>query len=254
MEQKDNILKELKDLNSLLADTTPSTDYRVPPGYFEGLAGQVMQRVRAFDAVNPREELGHLSPLLNGISRTVPYSIPDGYFEQLEIVNSDFQSGQEELETLSPLLSGLKRETPYSVPEGYFDTLRARMENEEKPAAKVITMGARKMYRYAAAAIVVGFIAIASVLFLNRGNNGPDKPATDSYAWVEKNMTKVSTEDIDHFVELVDEKQQPVVAMAAQDEIKNLMKNVPDKEIQDFLNDTQNDDPLSDDEDDILLN
>jgi hypothetical protein len=253
MEQKDNILRELKELNSPLADTTPSTDYRVPPGYFEGIAGQVMQRVRAFDAATPGEELDHLSPLLNGISRTPPYSIPDGYFEQLKIVNGEVESGQEELEMLSPLLSGLKKNTPYSVPEGYFDTLRVKMEKEEKPVAKMITMGARKMYRYAAAAVVIGFVAIASVLFFNRSNNTGDKPA-DSYAWVEKNMTKVSTEDIDHFVELVDEKQQPAVAMAAQDEIKNLMKNVPDKDIQDFLNDTQTDDPLSDDDDDILLN
>ncbi|MEI9913058.1 MAG: hypothetical protein WDO71_27555 [Bacteroidota bacterium] len=38
-------------------------------GYFEGLADQVLNRIKALETEDAAEELGYLSPLLNSISK-----------------------------------------------------------------------------------------------------------------------------------------------------------------------------------------
>ncbi|MEJ0102930.1 MAG: hypothetical protein WDO19_10380 [Bacteroidota bacterium] len=50
--------------------------YQVPDEYFEGFAALVLNRIKALNSVDSREELNYLSPLLNTISKQLPYSIP----------------------------------------------------------------------------------------------------------------------------------------------------------------------------------
>jgi len=130
MTRKDNILQELSELNSTLATITPQNPYNVPVGYFDGLAAQLLNRIKAMEAANAVEELGYLSPVLSGSSKQMPFSVPQGYFERLAekamqsiSESSDYQTANEELATLSPLLNGLKKEMPYTVPQGYFEGL-----------------------------------------------------------------------------------------------------------------------------------
>ena len=81
MTQKDNILQELNDLKSSLVNVTRENIYTVPVGYFDGLAAQVISRIKAMEAVTPGEELGYLSPLLGNVSKEMPYTVPADYFE-----------------------------------------------------------------------------------------------------------------------------------------------------------------------------
>jgi hypothetical protein len=52
-------------------------------GYFEGLAEQVLLRIRQEEAA---EELSNLSPLLSKLSRQHPFQVPEGYFENTSTV------------------------------------------------------------------------------------------------------------------------------------------------------------------------
>jgi hypothetical protein len=286
MTQGDNILQELNELNSKLANHLPQNVYTVPVGYFEGLATQVISRVKAMEAITAAEELGCLSPALNKLTRQTPYSAPAGYFEELpthilniikadtgndeisvlspflrslskempytvpagffegldemtlkNIASSDANAA-DELASISPFLSGLKKEMPYSVPAGYFENLSATVVAEEsKPAAKVISLGSRKWFRYAAAAVVVGVIATIGLVFINRDKVTADK---DSYAWIKENTKKVSTEKLEEFVQLADvEKSVASTDSKIKQEVKELMKDVPATEIQSLLNDTE---------------
>lgn len=70
MTDRQTINNELKD---------PRMPYSVPLGYFEGLAEQVLTRIRQEEA---KEELGTLSPLLQQLSKKQPYSTPVGYFDR----------------------------------------------------------------------------------------------------------------------------------------------------------------------------
>lgn len=256
MTNRDTILQELQQLNSSLGDVAYQNTYQVPAGYFAGLADEILKRIKALESTTAKEELSHLSPLLSSIKKEIPFSVPDGYFDTLEkkveqtISNEIDQAPQEELVELSPLLKDLKKKTTYTVPEGYFENLQPVVDVESKRSeAKVIPITKRKWFRYAAAAIVIGFVA--SLTFILRDKQ-PVDPDTKSYAWIQKNLKKVSTDDINEFVELANAETADVVKVDAKNEISNLVKDISDKEIQDFLNDTQSAETGTDD--DIILN
>ena len=76
-------MNELEELESNLEDHNPQNIYAVPAGYFEGLADQILNRIKALEATNAEEELNYLSPLLSNVSKEMPYSVPAGFFQDL---------------------------------------------------------------------------------------------------------------------------------------------------------------------------
>ncbi|MGZ8558174.1 MAG: hypothetical protein ACXWWC_07575 [Chitinophagaceae bacterium] len=289
MIKRENILQELQELKSSLAGAGFQNTYQAPAGYFDGLADEMLKRVRALESTTAAEELINLSPLLSSVSKQLPYSVPAGYFEGLEkkleqsisntrdqttqeelehlspLLNelkkkntytipagyfewlgkslkkitsiADDQAAQEELEALSPLLSQLKKKRTYSVPVGYFENMQPAVKKANGPTAKVISITSRKWFRYPAVAMVIGIVATVGLLIFNKQNT--IDPSDKSYSWIKKNLKKVSTDDINEFVELANAGTADVAKTDAKDEISNLLKDVSDKEIQDFLNDTQ---------------
>jgi len=259
MTQRDNILLELRELQSSLAEAGSQNVYLVPAGYFDNLAEIVLNRIKALDTTDAAEELSYLSPLLSGISKKMPYEVPANFFDSLgeKVIGSidEHASAAEELEELSPLLSGLKKEMPYSVPKGYFEQLSNTADTKEvKPVVKVVLMARQKWFRYAAAAVVLGIIAVGSLMIFNKQTtNG------DSEKVVTKMLKKVSTEEINSFVQLTDEaipgdmaKVDPKTMMKEKNDIQELIKDIPEKEIESFLNDTQAGEPENDE--DVLTN
>ena len=250
MTNRNSILNELADLGSDLKDHNPQNIYAVPAGYFEGLANQILNRIKALEATNAQEELTYLSPLLSNISKEMPYAVPAGFFQELSedllkkiSEHQDYQTSKEEIESLSPLLSSLKNKKPYSVPAGYFDVLGSKVVRQwadsfgEKKETKVISMTRRRWFRLAVAAVVIGIVAIGGLLFIKPQVDPVDNPQ----AWFEKNMKKVNKDKIDEFVSLANddsnEKVDKESEAAKKAEIKELMKDVPEKEIEAFLND-----------------
>jgi hypothetical protein len=214
------------------------------PGYFEGLADQILNRIKALEATTAKEELTYLSPLLSNISKEMPYAVPAGFFQNLsdEVLRNisgheDYQTSKEEIGSLSPLLSSLKNKNPYSVPAGYFEALGSKAEKKE---TKVISITRRRWYRLAVAAVVIGILVITGLLFINRNNKVTI--AKNPGKWIEKNVVdKVNKDKIDEFVTLANddnnEKVDDQSEAAKKAEIKELMKDVPEKEIEAFLND-----------------
>ena len=242
MTDRNTILNELADLGSVLANHDPQNIYAVPAGYFENLADQILNRIKALEANDAKEELSYLSPFLSTVSKEPPYSVPAGFFQTLgeDVLKKiseqeDHQTSKEEIETLSPLLSGLKNKTPYSVPAGYFEALETNVEKKE---TKVISITKRKWYRLAVAAVVIGIIAISGLAIFRSKQVDPNK---NPQAWIEKNVDKkVSKDKIDEFVKLAEDESINVASEkddVKHAEIKELMKDIPEKEIVDFLND-----------------
>jgi len=241
MTNRNTILNELKDIGSALGNYNPQNIYAVPTGYFEGFPTQVLNRIKALEAANAKEELEYLSPLLSSVSKETPYSVPAGFFQNLSAdilqkisEHADHKTSEEEIESLSPLLSSLKNKNPYSVPAGYFETLETKTEKKE---AKVISITKRRWYRLAVAAVFIGVVAIGGLLFIGQRPVTVDNPQ----AWINKNVTKkVSNEKIDEFVKLAEDETINTTEendAAKQAEMKELMKDISEKEIEDFLND-----------------
>lgn len=235
-------MKELADLGSVLASHDPQNIYAVPAGYFEGLADQILNRIKALEANDAKEELSYLSPFLSNVSKEMPYSVPAGFFQDLSedvlkkiSEHEDYQTSEEEIEALSPLLSSLKNKNPYSTPAGYFEKLENGVEKKE---TKIISITRRRWYRLSVAAVVIGIVAISGLAIFRSKQVDPNK---NPQAWIEKNVDKkVSKEKIDEFVKLAEEGSTNVTYEkddVKHTEIKELMKDVPEKEIVDFLND-----------------
>ena len=240
MTNRNTILNELNDIGSALGNYSPQNIYTVPNGYFEGLPTQVLNRIKALEATNAKEELEYLSPLLSTVSKEMPYSVPAGFFQNLsdDVMkrisdNSNHQTSKEEIESLSPLLSSLKNKNPYSVPAGYFNSLETKPQE-----TKVISITRHRWYRLAVAAAVIGIIAIGGLLFIKPGQIDPNK---NPQAWINKNVNKkVSQDKLDELVKLAEDETVNTVPendATKQAEIKELMKDVSEKEIEDFLND-----------------
>jgi hypothetical protein len=148
-----------------LPETGKENPYQAPEGYFDSLAANIMNRIKATEAGSPREELSFLSPVLNNLDKKFPFSNPVEYFEELPenvvagIKAVDFVN--EELENLSPLMNGLKGKQVYEVPANYFDIVPGIvLDRIKQQNALVVVVDFRKrMFRYAAAAVVIGIMA-----------------------------------------------------------------------------------------------
>lgn len=256
MAHPENILKELQELNSSLQGAGKESLYHLPAGYFADLPGRILLRIHTMEA-GMAEETAVLSPLVNEISRRMPYTVPEGYFNGLDKKLEQIMAGKnelnpgEELQELSPLLAGLKDKTTYRVPEGYFKNEPgiAAPVVEPQPAARVVPITGRTWFRFAAAAVIIGFVATIGFFMLRKDATNMES-TEKSFAWVKQSMKKVSTDDITEFVELAGAGAVDVVKTTARDAIINdLLKDVSDKEIQQFLNETQ-----SSEDDDLILN
>ena len=255
MSTRNDILTELKELDSSLFKLSPINSYQVPAGYFDGFASGMLNLVKAMDAIDAREELSLLSTVVNDIDRKMPFAIPANYFNGLETKLMEgvlASESEEDLETLSPLLSGLKKNNPYSVPGNYFEGLVNIAKNSEpRKEAKIISIVAKKWFRVAAAAVTISFIAVSAFLFTRKDSISPvDK----SHAWVEKSLKQVSTNDLDQFIDMSDERLPVIASVTPGKEAKELVNNLSDEQIQHFLDDVKETDPDLEAGDDILLN
>jgi hypothetical protein len=232
------------------ASTNP---YTVPAGYFEQLPDILLKRVKGEAATTVQDEIAALSPLLSGLSKKMPFHTPEGYFTDL---TDNAVSGakaidfvNEELENLSPVMVSLKGKQAYEVPAGYFDQLPGQLLDKVRSIqqpAKVVSMSfTRKVMRYAAAAVLVGVVAMGAWWLI--GNS--DKPVTpDKFAQNDHekpvaapDVSKVSDDELQSYLE--DETAlQPTDMLAVNtkadigaNDMKDMLSDVSDEEIQKYL-------------------
>ena len=67
MAQSNNILEELRELESSLVQIQVQDIFQVPAGYFDNLATNMLHLVKTLDSTDSREEIKILSPLLAGV-------------------------------------------------------------------------------------------------------------------------------------------------------------------------------------------
>jgi hypothetical protein len=259
MTNRTTILNELNELNSSLVNHAPQNTYTVPEGYFEALEAAILRRIKALDASNAAEELSHLSPLLSSASKQMPYQLPVGYFETLEeqlteqIKNPiDYKNASEEIASISPLLSSLQKKNTYTVPDNYFNTV-VEISTVQKETAKVVSLGSRKWFRYAAAAAVVGIIATASVFIFKNKTSNEDKAVARLKTELQK-MDDSSLNELNEFIDAGLNNKETVQSGATvkKDEVKELLKDVSDTDLENFMKDVE--DAVLENDDEILLN
>ena len=221
--------------------------YQVPQEYFDSLAGNILNRVKAQETDNAKEELELLSPLLGQIGKKNPFTSPDGYFNEF---SDNIVAGvkavafvNEELENLSPIMLSLKNRQVYEVPDGYFDTTIAGILNKtrQQPPAKVISIGfGKKIMRYAAAAVVVGIIAISTYVISSKpGLIAHTDPGIKPAAWDSTNIAKIPDQEIESFLNANTSSLADVNTTddntVGENDIKDLLADISDEELQQYL-------------------
>jgi len=232
MNNRTAIKDELNELNSLLPLEKGPEVYSVPAGYFEGFAESVVQRLK-IDSLSSSEELEEIAPFLASLPKEMPFSVPDGYFSETTEGLSDWVKE----ESLPQFLQSGKQ-MPFSVPDGYFESLPGIILKKVSPReAKVIPISSsRKWMRYAVAAMVAGIIAVSSVLYFGNNNQAID-PASESYEWVATNLKNVPNKELDEFINTTYISSSALANTNASDktEVRKLLKDISDSEINKFL-------------------
>ena len=229
MNSRNNIKDELKELNSQLPLEKGAELYSVPKGYFDRFADLMLQKVKGEQAISAAEELASLSPLLAGLSKRMPFNVPRGYFSQ----NIEDVSAVVNEEVLPDFLQGNKQ-MPYTVPVGYFENFPDLILKKVNPKqAKVISIdSARKWMRYAVAAVTIGIITMGSVLYF--GNNQSVDPASQPQEWVAKQLKNVPDKELDEFINTA-AVSTTAIAKTEKTEVRKLLKDIPDTELDKFL-------------------
>ena len=163
MNRANDILEELKNMESNLGEFPRAMPYFVPKGYFEYFAGSTLEVIKQ---INEPEAIP-------AWSKTMPYNIPAGYFETLpDDILANVNSGN--------AFPGLSQETFFTVPAGYFEALPAQIlkaakasDNAKKetkiiPLKRTFTLTSVK---WAAAAILLICVSLGGFFFLQQSPN-----------------------------------------------------------------------------------
>jgi len=239
MSYRNTIQDELNELNSGLSPNSDKNPYSVPEGYFEGLAGSILAKIKGMPAVSASEEILELSPLLAGISRTLPYAIPVDYFQSnIEGLKAVISEDEESI-----VLSFIEKEMPYEVPAGYFANVPEQVLDKVNSRAKVIPLTKRKWMQMAVAATIIGVMAVSGFFYFNnRGSGATSDPVTA--------VKKASTEELNDFiktnaVDATDIKTQITAQIKSpRTEAKKIFADVSDKELEAFIDQMPADDEI----------
>lgn len=226
MENKREILQELKDVAPGLMQLQSRHPYTVSSLYFEGLADAVVEKIKSFPAVS-------------FLTAQNPYTVPQYYFETspaiiLRKVKEGTQNNEvfDELEQLSPVLNTIGKNSVYTVPHGYFDTLGLKaIEGAKRP--KAVLLGSfSKAIRYVAAAVIIGLVVVGMFLFIGKGDS---KGLGNAKAEV-KNL---SEQEIVDFLKTSWPTENVVMTVGnknvKESDIKRSLSKMSDQEIQQFL-------------------
>jgi hypothetical protein len=168
MENKtSDILNELKTISPFLANLEKVNVFKVPDNYFDDLDKKISTLL-----------------FLHQDEKNSSQRVPEGYFDSLsdrilsKIKKEASETATEEIKEISPALHYLKEEQVFTIPENYFDNLSNRILDKIHPKkAKVISIkSSQKWWKYTAAAVISGVLAISSLQIFNQ-KTGKEKIA-----------------------------------------------------------------------------
>lgn len=232
MNRDKEIIEELKEI-PLLMEINRDEVYSVPPSYFDNLSGEITKRL------NLDKDRAYF------LGSSPSYSIPENYFKNLpmEILKkvakdqNNLNEVFEELEDLAPLLNIIRKEPPFSVPLNYFNTIQLPSAKPDTEKTKVVSIKKRsRRLKIAAAAILIPFLAIGVYTLTSKepGNSGNSKTKD-----VVKSLSKKEILNYLKKATTIENTSSASEKASFNDhQIKSSLKEISDKEIQQFLKET----------------
>jgi hypothetical protein len=254
MNNNSHLLEELEAICPLLATihAYQKKTYQVPERYFEQLPDTISIRLKLSTA-SEEQPADNTPAILQQLNSSMPFSTPGNYFTDLpqtvmagikavEFVNTA-------LENLPPLLVGLKDKPLYQVPPTYFDTLADVITSKTQQKKTILTaLSFRKIgVRYAAAS-VIGIIVIGGLIYRSlsistthtTGVANANVPSTQ----LQHEIKNISDTELMHLSNEISfvlpaadsiEDTRTTNVNTAQEAATDLLSNVPDDELQQYL-------------------
>jgi hypothetical protein len=239
MENRIDILNELRELSPTLAAMEKVNVFTVPKGYFEYLGADILMGIESekrvshivpvadvpigyFDTLSDSilnkikaqdTEIDILSADLINLAGKNVYEVPQGYFDELpglilaKIKTQATEDAATEIRALSPMLCSIQNEQVFEVPQGYFENLSDEVLAKVKPQPKVIPMQRRSsnIFKYAVAAAFTGVMALGVFKF----TSPTEKIELPNYVTIglndikdiDQELAKVSDADIVKYLE-----------------------------------------------------
>ncbi|MBS1687648.1 MAG: hypothetical protein JSS96_02900 [Bacteroidetes bacterium] len=217
MSEQNDILIELEQLGSALANMSRKMPYEVPTGYFEGLSSSIQENTRLSLQQDP----------VLSISKEIPQAVPDDYFKNLP--SQILQAAK---------LNDIPKTLPYAVPQAYFENLPAEVLHKAKGddnkqdfrPTRIIAFSGN--LRWAAAALLLLCLSIGSYEFLHTRATSPEKALAKV---PQANLKEYIRQNIDDF------DAEMIVSNLQSTDIHNVQvssKQLDEQEIIQYLNET----------------
>jgi hypothetical protein len=235
MLEKETILSELNAISPLVASVPRVNVYRVDENYFDGIRAELQARIIASNFIVPQQNV----------------DVPIGYFENLptnilaKIKAQENNSVFTEMETLSPAIASIGNKNVYTVPQGYFEQLSM----PKATSIKVVKMGRLSIFKYAAAAVIVGLLGFGAMKFIVNAKANSEALAvvrqadeilkTNSF---DATLASVSDKDIEKYLLQNGEDVNAAMVAASIDDDNTALPEadeyfMDDKTLDNFLND-----------------
>ncbi len=243
MDTKKNILDELLEVSPLLATIGNHNVYTVPDGYFIRLPNEITEQVNAeyLFQTNISTPFNVPAGYFDGLANNILLKIKTGTGNEVFA----------ELKEIAPLLTTIDKRNVYTVPPSYFENFSPQVNAEKAAQAKVFNIfsGPRKRFSYAVAAAVIG-ILLTVALFNKDNNNGSTatQSVSDPYAAtskidVKERISDLSDGEIADYLDTHSSGNEiitsPSATAPADDATQHSLNNASDDDIQQYLDSTK---------------
>lgn len=265
MDNRINILNELKDLDAAILMNTDNKNYFFVPGNFFNDFAETVQTeifIQFLPVLNPYKtpanyfenfsdtvfENLHAEKSIENLRaiQQPSYTLPEDYFENFadSILKKIKTSVAQELEELSPYLNRISKTNVYTVPENYFKQFEIPSTQKVSSETKVVSFKSktRKWFNYAAAASIAAVLFGGGYLYFSgKSTNSSQQSSVSKLANtdVQKEISTLSDDEINSYLtnnnstavytSSTDAEQQPKI------DVQSLLQNVSDEEIQEYL-------------------
>lgn len=209
MKKENDILAELREWGSPLANMSRAMPYEVPAGYFETNQAEIVNCIS-----NNTLETGN---------KEMPLTVPEGFFAALPQQMLEAAKA----ESVSNITS---KEMPYTVPEGYFDALPGAIiaQVKEQPKPRVIAIATRVWTRQAVAAMLVLALGLGGYEYIAHRHQTP-----------EKQLAKVSEKTVQEYVhQNLNDMDPEQATVATETSIVNATRQLDKNDIEQYLDET----------------
>jgi ribosomal protein L12E/L44/L45/RPP1/RPP2 len=159
MKQNAEILNELKELSTVVADVPKVNVYSVSDNYFEQMHTEVMTTITSENK----------------------YAVPAGYFENLTasiLQKVKANDVAEELQSISATVAAIGNKNVYEVPAKYFENLNYNTAKKQEAKVIPITKGLSKVVKLAAAAVVTGLLGFGIFTYVQKADITKEQTAS----------------------------------------------------------------------------